>query len=203
MLHMLALGTTVLASLATTSALGITFDGFPASGTYEDVTSLNADGTCTFATKNYGAGPAPFDQELSAIIRGPVTLKKFAVYNLDGSSAKRSEHARRHAHQAFHEHKKEAREAMEEKRANGDVLVATMPDGTLMTMTQNWDKPGPTPIVGAGSKAVAGSGAGGPVPATSVVVHAGAGNWGQVANYDSATGNASGLAFLANNNWAN
>ncbi|KAK5001862.1 target of Sbf, partial [Cryomyces antarcticus] len=73
---------------------------------------------------------------VSLHFRGPVQLKQFAVYtpSSSGSSSKlkekRSAHARRHGHQHFHEHQQEVREIQEaheeEKRAVGDIVVATI-----------------------------------------------------------------------------
>jgi len=155
---------------------------------------------------------------MSAIFRGPIKLKQFAVYTQDTSKTKRSPrqtvHHRRHGHQHFHEHNKEIREATEEieKRGNGDLVTATI-DGKVVTFTDTWDAPdnaaAPTPVV----KAAAAKGSATPAdntaapkaaaPKAAASVNAGAGNWARTGYYEASSGTASGITFLANNNWNN
>lgn len=161
---------------------------------------------------------------MSAIFRGPIKLKQFAVYTQDGGKQKRSPrqsvHHRRHGHQHFHEHNKEIREAAEreevEKRGFGDVVTATI-DGKAVSFTDTWDAPdhaaAPTPAAPAPAapaapvvKAAAAMGSVTPAaqgPKKAESVKAGAGNWARTGYYDAASATAQGITFLANNNWAN
>ncbi|MCJ1408587.1 target of Sbf [Ptychographa xylographoides] len=59
---------------------GITFRGFPASGSYQTVNSLTYSGSCTFGPSAYTSNVAPLNEELTAFFRGPLKLAQFAVY---------------------------------------------------------------------------------------------------------------------------
>ena len=150
---------------------------------------------------------------MSAIFRGPIKLKQFAVYTQDTSSKKRSPrqtvHHRRHGHQHFHEHNKEIREAAEredvEKRAYGDLVTATI-DGKVVTFTDTWSAPDNAPAPPPAVKAAVPSGSGttaAEAPKAAETVNAGAGNWARTGYYEASSGTASGITFLANNNWKN
>ncbi|MCJ1415566.1 target of Sbf [Xylographa parallela] len=200
------IGVTLLASVVgTTLAQGITFKGFPKSGSYQKLTSLNAQGDCPTEQYKFSGANSPLDEELSAVVRGPARVKQFAVYTQDNtSSRKRSPkadaHKRRHGHQHFHEKNKEIREEKEDvERRNGQLVTATM-FGTVVTMTDTWDAASPAPAAAqpAASPAVASPVA---VPAAAPVIDAGTGNWGRVAYYDAESATANGLTFLGNVNW--
>ncbi|TKA67081.1 hypothetical protein B0A49_06108 [Cryomyces minteri] len=115
----------------------ITYTGVGGSGSYKKVTNMDgSSGACSSSPFGYSGSMSPLDEEVSLHFRGPVQLKQFAVYtpSSSGSSSKlkekRSAHARRHGHQHFHEHQQEVREIQkaheEEKRAVGDIVVATI-----------------------------------------------------------------------------
>jgi hypothetical protein len=160
--------------------------------------------------------------KFSAIFRGPIQLKQFAAYTLNGNSAKKRSprqnfHQRRHGHQHFHEHNKEIREVGEakahednEKRAYGDLVTATI-YGKVDVFTDNWDPPAATPVAEvqtsappppAAAPAPTSTAAAAPPPAASSSAAGGAGSWGRVAYYDAASATAEGLTFLANVNWS-
>ncbi|MCJ1380866.1 target of Sbf [Xylographa soralifera] len=200
------IGATLLASVAgTISAQGITFQGFPKSGSYQKLTSLNAQGDCPSEQYKFNGASSPLDEELSAVVRGPAKVKQFAVYTQDSTSSRKrtlkaDAHQRRHGHQHFHEKNKEIREGKEDvERRNGQLVTATM-FGTVVTMTDTWDAASPAPAAAkpAASPAAASSEA---APAAAPVINAGTGNWGRVAYYDAESATADGLTFLGNVNW--
>ena len=145
-------------------------------------------------------------------------LKQVAVYTQeDGSKNKRRSrkgaHQRRHAHQRFHEHNNEVREekAQEEKRAIGDAVVVTFPNGDVKTWANDWSgspnpAAAPTPAVPAPVAAPAvkvkdtqdGSKLSAPAPTSAKHVDAGVGNWARVAYYNAQEAKAEGLTFLGN-----
>ncbi|MCJ1284927.1 target of Sbf [Xylographa opegraphella] len=189
--------------LGTTSAHGITFKGFPKSGTYQKLKSLNAQGECPTEQYKFNGANSPLDEELSAVIRGPAKVKQFAVYTQDNPSnrkrnLKADAHHRRHGHQHFHDKKKEIREEKENvDKRNGQLLTATM-FGTVVTMTDNWDAASPAP---AAAKPTASPAAASPVaaPAAAPVIDAGKGNWGRVAYYDADKSLGATLGYITPN----
>ncbi|KAM9889457.1 hypothetical protein OXX79_012143, partial [Metschnikowia pulcherrima] len=51
------------------------------SGSYSNVVSMNEDNTAvSYATSSFSGPLAPFDEELSVHVRGPINLQEFAVY---------------------------------------------------------------------------------------------------------------------------
>ncbi|WBW72778.1 circularly permuted 1,3-beta-glucanase [Schizosaccharomyces osmophilus] len=76
----------------------VEFKGVGFSSSYNKVTSMNPESCeCTSTPQSFGGALAPFDEELSFHFRGPVQLKRFAVYYPDSDNAlsslkKRSNH---------------------------------------------------------------------------------------------------------------
>ncbi|CAB66439.1 hypothetical protein POMI540_3594 [Schizosaccharomyces pombe] len=76
------------------------------SSTYNEITNMDTSScSCSSTPKSYGGNLAPFDEEFSFHFRGPIELKRFAVYYPDTSNAlsslrKRSnnQHMKRHPH---------------------------------------------------------------------------------------------------------
>jgi hypothetical protein len=127
-------------------------------------------------------------------------LKNFAVYNMaPAAKAKRTSAAeRRHAHAAFHEKHRVAREAeaeAEAEAARGDTVVAQI-FGKPVTMIDTWS-PVTTPaaaVPAAGGKFVQNT-----TPTIQELnIKAPAGDWAKVASFDAANANSSGIAFLGN-----
>lgn len=162
--------------------------------------------------------------KLSLHIRGPTWLKQMAVYTPTAPAAKekrswigRAAHGRHgHAvHQYLH-NKRGPVKNMQEKRAVGDVISATI-DGKVVSWTNEYSGLGtatdlPAPV-GAGFASTAGSVAGqssaapqGPVASTdtsvsseissSSVLDTGTGGWTRQAYYNAADGTAEGVMFL-------
>ena len=141
------------------------------------------------------------------IFRGPIKLAQIAVYSMGSSTSKKRSpranlHHRRHGHQHFHEHN-------EKKRDVGSIVTATI-DGKVETWANTYT--GATPAAAAPA-APAAEGANNvdaamgtvtptsAAPSTAATVNAGTGKWARQAYYNAAAGSASGLSFLANNNW--
>ncbi|KAI9047709.1 hypothetical protein LZ554_008419 [Drepanopeziza brunnea f. sp. 'monogermtubi'] len=93
-------------------------------GTYNEVVHMGSDGTCQTKVTHFRGPLAPFNEELSLHVRGPVALKQFAAYNIQGPSrvAKRSLHF---GHAQLH------RRHDPEKR---DKILATI-DGEIVSWT--------------------------------------------------------------------
>ncbi|GMM38964.1 Tos1 protein [Saccharomycopsis crataegensis] len=90
-----------LVSAGSTSFVKYSSIGY--SGHYNDITNMDeSTGTCTSSSKSFSGNLSPLDEELSVHIRGPIQLKKFAVYTTSSSSKKKREESpvgRRHQHQ--------------------------------------------------------------------------------------------------------
>ncbi|KAL9120958.1 MAG: hypothetical protein Q9187_002487 [Circinaria calcarea] len=208
----------------------VKFLGLPSSITYQKVQSLDNDGNCPMEPYSYSAPLAPLNEEYSMILRGPIKVKQLAVYTLDSvpkhkrDSKAEAQHHRHghghghgHGHQHFHERSHEKREAKEneEKRAVGDKVIVTM-DGKVVSWVNNYGggaAPSPAPAVAPvmapavkvpEAHLTAAMGSVTPTLAISSAaptVDAGAGNWARQAYYNSADGTATGLTFLANNQY--
>ena len=236
MRYSVAFGVTVLASIAGVAVANdiprIKLQGLPAIGNYEDVASLDKDGNCARKTVTWSQSGSPLDEEvlpcpsdslpfvfcsqplqLSLIFRGPMRLKQVAVYTQqDGSKNKRSPRVGTHQrrHQRFHEHNNEVREekAQEEKRAVGEAVVVTFPNGDVKTWANDWSgSPNPAAVpTPAADPAPAvkvkdtkdDSKPSAPAPTSAKHVDAGAGNWARVAYYNAREAKAEGLTFLGN-----
>ncbi|MCJ1478725.1 Peroxisomal membrane protein PAS20 [Lambiella insularis] len=202
------LGATWLAGVAgTASAHGITFQGFPNSGTYHKVVSINKDGDCPMQPHTFNGANSPLDEELSAIVRGPAKVKQFAVYTQEPSSSRKRSHIlgqypRRRGHRHYHEQIEEFREAKKaQEKRDPVVLVTATIDGSVVTMTDTWNVPGASPTVSIASAATGSSPESIASPVTEPHVDAGSGNWARSAYYEASSATAEGLTFLGNVNW--
>ncbi|KIX01810.1 uncharacterized protein Z518_09537 [Rhinocladiella mackenziei CBS 650.93] len=189
----------------------ISYSNFGTAGQYQKVTQMGPNGECTFADQSYHGGMAPMDGEVSWHFRGPIHLKQFAFYTSGSSETKRSIHPppiqRRHAHQQLHHHHHNhaAREVHDEdmdivgeKRAVGDVVIATI-NGKVVTWTNEYDGSAPATAATAAPAAeeavtLATAVYGSPTAAPSMNV--GPGQWGRQAYYNAEQGIADGLVFL-------
>lgn len=124
----------------------ITYTGLTGSGSYNKVTDMDSTtGTCSSTPYGYSGSMAPLDEEVSLHFRGPLQLKQFAVYSPSSSSSSSSKAKRsamnRHGHEHLAKHKRHAHEHAQaqeaEKRALGDVVVATI-DGQVVSWLNNW-----------------------------------------------------------------
>ncbi|EPY54135.1 fungal protein [Schizosaccharomyces cryophilus OY26] len=116
------------------------------SSSYERVTSMNPETCeCTRTPQSFGGALAPFDEELSFHFRGPVQLKRFAVYYPDSNNAlsslkKRSNH--KHGKTSSNENGelKKRDEPAQSTRTVYETILQTAyinPDGSPATSTSD------------------------------------------------------------------
>ncbi|GAB0137539.1 hypothetical protein EsDP_00005799 [Epichloe bromicola] len=123
----------------------IIYQGIQGSGKFQAVTHMGRNGECKFEDKPYSGPLAPLDDDLSIHIRGPISVKEVAVYNLASkgqghvepeaeAEAEGSPHVDAHAgHGHGHGHKHLHRA----QRARRDMVVATI-DGKKVSWENNW-----------------------------------------------------------------
>ncbi|KAM0335336.1 hypothetical protein ACHAQA_000381 [Verticillium albo-atrum] len=180
-------------------------------GTYKAVSQMGSDGSCNFEDQAFTGPLAPFNEELTALFRGPMNLAQVAVYNVnekkkrDAAAAQSQIHARRHVHGHQHLHKKHA----EEKRGE-DWVTATI-DGQVVSWINTYHGPTDVPspkeepaaeakaqVFKEESKATTTATATKASPTKSTSYEAAAGDYTRVAYYSAAEGIADGLVFLGN-----
>lgn len=67
------------------------------SGHYNDITAMDeSSGSCSSSQKSFSGSLSPLDEDLSVHIRGPISLKKFAVYTTSGSSKRKRDIHHKH-----------------------------------------------------------------------------------------------------------
>ncbi|PSK60521.1 Protein TOS1 [Elsinoe australis] len=186
---------------------GMTIDNVAGSGTYPRVDFMDpATGQCSQTPQGYSGPLGPLADEISAHIRGPANLKRFAVYTAQPPKKKRSESShlrkhRRHAHGKRHEELK--------KRGCGDIVTATMPgSGAVFSFTWTEGCAGaaaPTPAPEAPAAAAPAPAAASPSPAPEAKVASYSssdnfisGSWSRVGFYDAAAQKKEGVTFLNN-----
>lgn len=179
-------------------------------------------GACSSSPYGYSGNLSPMNEEISIHIRGPTILKRFAAYTPGGASSKKSKreaeqperrHAHGHMHQHLHQH--------HDKRAVGDIAVATI-NGVIQSWTNMYDggassQPTSAPAAPAYSapsdnsapaaySAPASSSSGGDSSDSSgddgsysVINAGGPGEWGRHGYYDSDSQTSEGLVFLNHN----
>ncbi|KAH8682396.1 putative TOS1-like glycosyl hydrolase-domain-containing protein [Xylariales sp. PMI_506] len=174
----------------------IKYSGLETSGTYSVVSDMSTSGTCDYSSSAYSGSIAPFDQELSVHIRGPVQLRQFAAYTLKTSSSKRSTPNKSHRRRG------QQAEAQEDKRAVGDVVTATI-NGQVVTWVNTYS--GATNAAQANSgKSGTGSAATSKTQSTKTATGssststAAAGDYQRIAYYNANSQEADGVTFLGN-----
>ncbi|KAF1810645.1 hypothetical protein P152DRAFT_366171, partial [Eremomyces bilateralis CBS 781.70] len=191
----------------------IKYSGVGTSGSYPDVVGMDSSGNCEKNDKAFSGPLAPFDEELAAVFRGPLTLKNFAVYLPGGAKTKRdavdTAAAHHRGHQRFHKRNaaRAAAEEAAEKRAVGDVVVATI-DGQAVSWINEYDggaaaAPTPAPAAPAADANVAPAGT--KVPTLSKVPQvkkpytpSSGGDFERVAYFNMDDGQSEGITFLNN-----
>ncbi|KAK8244037.1 putative TOS1-like glycosyl hydrolase-domain-containing protein [Phyllosticta capitalensis] len=124
------------------------------SGTYKTPSLIEGSDSCVdFIDIPYSGPLAPYNEEITIILRGPLKIRQFAAYVLNatcqGSSLNKRSHAaaheRRHNHHAHHAHQHLHDEAEKKKRGLGDVVVAEI-DGELVSWINTYGgTPAPQP----------------------------------------------------------
>jgi hypothetical protein len=186
----------------------VQYSGVGKSGSYNQVTGMDASGHCSSQPKAYSGGVAPLNEEVSLHFRGPLRLKQVAAYTKTGSASKRDvatsggPHARRHNHAAMHKRN-------EEKAKRADWVTATI-DGQVVSWENNYfGEPTPgaaapvaaAPVVPAAAPAAPTPGVAAPVDAAPVKAKAKAqvdpnAAYQRIGYYDAASGTLDGLTFL-------
>ncbi|KAK2594984.1 target of Sbf [Conoideocrella luteorostrata] len=197
----------------------ILYEGIQGNGVYKAVTHMDAGGECSFEDKSYKGPLAPLDEGLSIHIRGPVSLKEFAVYNLASKpKSKRdvetSPRAAERGHNQGHRHLHRAH------RAQRDMVIATINDKVV-----SWENdyfPGGAPATKTSASApaatttvtlkkIGGGGSGGAAAAPSGNSKSGSekppvdgkpapsgSDWDRVSYYNAEKKTAQNLVFLGN-----
>ncbi|KAH7027708.1 putative TOS1-like glycosyl hydrolase-domain-containing protein [Microdochium trichocladiopsis] len=184
----------------------IKYGGLDIPGAYRAVSKMTADGVCEFVTKPYSGSIAPFDEDLSMHLRGPLKLASVAVYTPGtGKRDVPKPHTKRHQHGHAHLHKKSA----EEKRAD---MVTAVIDGVTVSWENNWfgaaaaptEAPAAAPAAAAPAAVDAAPLAGAHSAPSGTISSAGStdsvpvGNFKRVGYYSAKDNIAEGLTFLAN-----
>ncbi|EMC95364.1 hypothetical protein BAUCODRAFT_72229 [Baudoinia panamericana UAMH 10762] len=201
----------------------ITYTGVGGSGSYNQITNMDSTtGNCASTPFGYSGSMSPLDEEVSMHFRGPINLKKFAVYTPGTSSKarrstpeKRHAHAHAHAHGHAHHQEREAapepaidvREAKPEP-AVGDWVVITV-GGVVESWINEYSGEStsaaastPTSAPAASSPSSAASSASPAATSSSSSSSSSSSGgllWSRDAYYDSASGSSDGLVFLNHN----
>lgn len=116
----------------------VRFDSVGFSGSYNDITYLGTDGTCSSKPRSFSGSLGPYVEDLSVHIRGPVNLKKFAVYTTGGNSKRSLK--KRHIH----------------KKRDPDVVTVDVTETVTITDDGSTTTAAPVPVADKGAnKAVA------------------------------------------------
>lgn len=156
--------------------------------TYEQVVGMDQNsGACQKVPKAFGGPMAPFDEEMSIHLRGPLRLKQFAAYTLGGAKKKREEEEQveeaapvvkrsgphRHSHAHLHEKRKKARRNQKDRRSE---------DADAVQVEARAPRP-----AGEGSPSIFKS-------SKPAIVH----DWTRIGYYDAPSQTSQGLTFLGN-----
>lgn len=166
-------------------------------GVYEKVTGMSPDGKCSFEPVTYSAPCGPFCEELSVHFRGPIHLKKLAVFIPQKPEEVVHQNHRRHIHLDKHKHR--ARSLVGdplEKRAVGEEVCATI-NGEHVCWTNEYDGT-PDGAASAASSVPAGDVNPRPIQPKYVPPPAAVGDWVRAAYYDAEQQIADGLVILNN-----
>jgi hypothetical protein len=113
----------------------IVYNNFKTHGKFKDVTFMGPSGECETADREFDSPFGALGEGVSIHGRGPLKLRNFAAYHLEGShkrddaaQASSHVHARRHGHQHFHNERKKKRE---------EWVTATI-DGQVQSWINNW-----------------------------------------------------------------
>ncbi|KAH7319314.1 putative TOS1-like glycosyl hydrolase-domain-containing protein [Rhexocercosporidium sp. MPI-PUGE-AT-0058] len=108
-------------------------------GVYQEIIAMDSSGTCDTKPKHFGGSLAPFDEELSLHLRGPIAVKQFAAYTLSkAEKTKRVESDIHHRHQH-----KAIKKVNIHHPAKKDMVIATI-DGLVQSWENNWFGPDAT-----------------------------------------------------------
>lgn len=118
-------------------------------GSYNQITHMGSDGTCTSTSKAFSGALSPLDEEVSLHFRGPIHLKQFAVYTPSTSSQKKRDvsaararrHAHGHEHKKFHDKRASKLEVADQVDKRGADEVYAVIDGAEVSWVNNYFGP--------------------------------------------------------------
>lgn len=188
----------------------IKYSGVGFSGQYNDVTDMDeTSGKCSTLTKSFSGSLSPFDEELSVHIRGPINLKKFAVYTGLGSSKKRDLDCDKSVNLVKHAHKREATvvqtaTVIVDPNGGTTTLAATEPSSESSSSSSS-DIYSPSDVyspssfststlISSSSSSSSASSSASASPSSSPST--GSGSWSRVSYYDASSGSSSNVAFM-------
>ncbi|ESZ98134.1 hypothetical protein SBOR_1513 [Sclerotinia borealis F-4128] len=116
----------------------IEYSNVGASGTYNQITNMASDGTCSSTPKSFSGPISPLDEEISFHFRGPLQLKQFAAYTPGTTTSKEKREGSTARRRRYHQHLDKHVKAGNKKRGK---ISATI-DGQLVS----WDDNSPTPV---------------------------------------------------------
>lgn len=178
----------------------IQYSRVSSSGTYQRVIDMSNDGGCLYEPAPFSGSLAPFNEELSLHVRGPIEIKSIAYYKPKKAAPKHKRHTHERLHKRDHEivENIEKREELEKR----DMVTAVI-NGQTVSWVNNYF--GPTPAAGTAGQAPGRA----PAPAQAPpaarpsreepAVELAPGDWVREAHYDADTGVADGFVFLSNN----
>ncbi|GIZ44354.1 hypothetical protein CKM354_000755400 [Cercospora kikuchii] len=121
----------------------ITYTGVGGAGSYNKITNMDSSsGACSSSPNGYSGTLAPFDEEVSLHLRGPLILKQLAVYTPSSSSSSPTSYSRRAVHErrhigGAHGHGHHAHLHKKRDAALGDVVNAII-DGKAVSWLNNY-----------------------------------------------------------------
>lgn len=174
------------------------FDNVGIEGSYNQITSMDPKScSCESSPRPFGGAAAPLNEELVAIVRGPIKLEKFAVYMPGGNSKRDVEpsHVRRHVHHRRHKIEQRDIKTVTKTKTSTKIVWIDAPTPTptaepkvkIAEVGDEEDEEDTTPKKVVEKKK------------TSVDSETsnGSGKYQRVAYYDADAGKAEGLVFLA------
>ncbi|KAH9220564.1 putative TOS1-like glycosyl hydrolase-domain-containing protein [Leptodontidium sp. 2 PMI_412] len=108
-------------------------------GVYKDVIAMDSSGTCDTKPKHFGGSLAPFNEELSVHLRGPISVKQFAAYTLENADKKKRQESETH----HHHHHKAGKKVDNHHNGKKDMVIATI-DCLVQSWENNWFGPDAT-----------------------------------------------------------
>ncbi|KAF4636863.1 hypothetical protein G7Y89_g1231 [Cudoniella acicularis] len=183
-------------------------------GTYNQITNMGTDGSCSSTPKSFSGPLAPLDEEVSFHFRGPISLKQFAAYTLSSAKKREEPVLQERAHGSHHRHlhnRPRSEPAHQEQERDGQPpFISAVIDGKLVSWSNpNYvaaatpqpanANPAPAPAPAPAAKTTAQAApAKSPEPAPASPSTGGAGTYNRIGYYNSASQTLDNLAFLGN-----
>ncbi|KAF2400411.1 hypothetical protein EJ06DRAFT_556723 [Trichodelitschia bisporula] len=118
----------------------VLYNAVGGSGSYQKVTNMDSTtGQCTQELQQFSGPMAPFDEDLSIHLRGPLKLRSFAVFKPGEKQAEK-----RSVHHADKKHAFKRKHHRHIKKDVGDMVTATI-NGKIVSWKNSYDG---TPVTG-------------------------------------------------------